>query len=133
MLNEEWELHVGLKQIRQAHHDVLHLPTPDYQAPSLEDVVAGVKFLEDQIGMNSIWPPRAVLLFWPVSIYVICKSHFEYAILSSKFMQFDHEREPHFHIRRRRQQDRLCSLQRRQRAQRSDRDCVFDEAIQVDA
>lgn len=46
IMSEPWELYLSVDSVRQvAQLDVLWLPTPDFTAPSLEDIERGVEFL----------------------------------------------------------------------------------------
>eukprot|EP00052_Salpingoeca_macrocollata_P032421 m.5653 g.5653 ORF g.5653 m.5653 type:complete len:241 (+) comp3658_c0_seq2:142-864(+) len=45
VLNEEWELFVPLQVLRDRQYNVLHIPIPDYQAPTLAELKAAIDFL----------------------------------------------------------------------------------------
>ena len=41
VLSEDWELSVPIQKLHQRNIDVLQLPVPDFQGPSLDDIIKG--------------------------------------------------------------------------------------------
>jgi atypical dual specificity phosphatase len=51
-LNESWELFLTEAQVKGKGLRVITLPAPDYGAPTLQQIVAGVEFMAKQIGQG---------------------------------------------------------------------------------
>lgn len=52
IMNEEWELCVETIQLERRSIKTLVLKTPDFAAPSLENMISGVEFLEESVARN---------------------------------------------------------------------------------
>jgi atypical dual specificity phosphatase len=52
VMNEAWELCVQTSLLQGQKLKTLVLPTPDFSAPSDDDVIAGIRFVEDSLARN---------------------------------------------------------------------------------
>jgi len=48
-VNEAWELFVHPEELQKLDIEFLHLPTPDYYAPTTEDINKGVQFIQKHL------------------------------------------------------------------------------------